>query len=90
MDSDTPVQSASKTIIALGDSLTLGYGLPDEESYPSQLTARLGKDGYDYSVQNAGISGDTTAGLLSRIDWTLEGANPALIILAIGSNDAFQ
>jgi acyl-CoA thioesterase I len=89
-DSDTSAQSASKTIIALGDSLTLGYGLPDEESYPSQLTARLRKDGYDYSVQNAGISGDTTAGLLSRIDWTLEGENPALIILAIGSNDAFQ
>jgi acyl-CoA thioesterase I len=81
---------SSKTIIALGDSLTLGYGLPDNQSYPAQLMQRLKSAGYDYTVQNAGVSGDTTAGLLSRLDWTLEGEKPTLIILSIGSNDAFQ
>ena len=88
--SDTPVHTGTETILALGDSLTAGYGLPIESSYPSQLETKLGSLGYNYRVQNAGISWDTTAGLLSRLDWTLEWDTPSLVILCIGANDAFQ
>lgn len=83
---DTP----APLILALGDSLTAGYGLPIAESYPSQLESRLTLEGYRYRVQNAGISGDTTAGVLGRLDWLLEGEIPELVILCIGANDAFQ
>jgi acyl-CoA thioesterase-1 len=79
-----------KVILALGDSLTAWYGLPATDSYPAQLQAELQVLGYSYEVRNAGISGDTTAWLLSRLDWTLEWDAPALVILCIGANDAFQ
>ncbi len=95
-----PVASSSgKVILALGDSLTIGYGLPESDSYPSQLEKMLRGLGYNYRLQNAGVSGDTTAGLLARLDWVLDGANPpdkggwggfVLAILCIGANDAFQ
>ncbi len=95
----TPLATNSWIILALGDSLTAGYGLPESENYPTQLSSVLQRDGYYYSVQNAGVSGDTTAGLLSRLDWILEGDTTsektstgsfALAILCIGANDAFQ
>jgi acyl-CoA thioesterase I len=79
-----------KTILALGDSLTAGYGLPMSDAYPSQLEARLREKWYNYRLINAGISWDTTAGLLSRLDWALEWDAPSLVILCIGANDAFQ
>ncbi len=82
--------SSSGVILALGDSLTIGYGLPETESYPAQLEKRLQSKWYAYTVQNAGVSWDTSAGLLSRIDWILEGETPILAILCIGSNDVFQ
>ncbi|MBP9780221.1 arylesterase [Candidatus Gracilibacteria bacterium] len=81
---------AEKVILALGDSLTAGYGLPINESYPSQLESKLKENGYIYRVQNAGVSRDTSAGLLARMDWILEGELPELAILCIGANDAFQ
>ncbi len=83
-------EKTQKTILALGDSLTAGYGLPITESYPSQLEARLREKWYNYKLINAGISWDTTAGLLSRLDWALEWDAPSLVILCIGANDAFQ
>ena len=83
-------KSSSWVILAIGDSLTIGYGLPEAESYPAQLEKRLQEKWYDYTVQNAGISWDTSAGLLSRIDWMIEGETPRLVILCIGANDAFQ
>ena len=90
----TPVvpqsEKASKTILTLGDSLTAWYGLSVADSYPSQLEVRLRENGYDYKLINAGISWDTTAGLLSRLDWALEWEAPSLVILCIGANDAFQ
>lgn len=86
----SPSLQPTKTILAVGDSLTAGYGLPVSDSYPSQLETRLREMGYRYSVQNAGVSGDTSAGLLSRMDWLLEWDAPALAILCIGGNDAFQ
>ena len=56
-----PIVQTEKTIIAIGDSLTAGYGLPISDAYPSQLEEKLRKDGYKYRLVNAGISGDTTA-----------------------------
>jgi acyl-CoA thioesterase I len=81
-----------RTILALGDSLTAGYQLPPEESYTAQLEELLKEGKYQYRVQNAGVSGDTTAQLLARLDWTLgdTASPPALAIVEIGANDAFQ
>jgi acyl-CoA thioesterase-1 len=93
--SDAPVippweSKTEQTILALGDSLTAGYGLSVTDSYPSQLEAKLREKWYNYSIQNGWVSGDTSAGLLSRMDWLLEWDVPALAILCIGANDAFQ
>lgn len=82
--------TSSNTIIAIGDSLTIGLGLPIEDNYPSQLERSLRGLGYNYTIANAGISGDTSAWLLSRIDWVLDGVSPDFVILCIGANDAFQ
>jgi len=93
-DTNIPTQkpntSTSGIILALGDSLTIGYWLPEAESYPAQLEKRLKDMWYNYTVQNAGISWDTSAGLLSRIDWIIADETPVLAILCIGANDAFQ
>ena len=77
-------------ILALWDSLTAGYGLPESDSYPSQLERRLNEKSYNYRIINAWISGDTSAWLLSRLDWVLDGNRLDLVILCIGANDAFQ
>lgn len=82
--------SSVRIVLAMGDSLTAGYQLPPESSYPSQLEAMLLKKGYAYSVSNAGVSGDTSAGLLSRTDWLLQDPLPNLAIVCIGANDGLQ
>lgn len=91
-DTQAPIveQKNQATILALGDSLTAGYGLQIMDSYPSQLETKLKEKWYNYKLINAGISGDTTAWLLSRLDWALEWDTPSLVILCIGANDAFQ
>jgi acyl-CoA thioesterase-1 len=76
-------------IVALGDSLTAGYGLSLHESYPSLLQEQLERDGFDYEVVNAGVSGDTTAGGLQRLDWALEG-DVHFVILELGANDILR
>ncbi|PLY03269.1 MAG: arylesterase [Desulfuromonas sp.] len=76
-------------IVALGDSLTAGYGLANAEALPAQLEAALQKRGHNVRVINAGVSGDTSAGGLRRLDWTLAD-NPDLVLLALGSNDALR
>lgn len=76
-------------IIAFGDSLTAGYGLPVEQSYPSLLENKLDQDGLKYEVVNAGVSGDTSAGGLARIDWALEG-DVRIVILELGANDILR
>lgn len=78
-----------KVITAFGDSLTAGYNLPIEQSYPSLLESKLISEGYDYRVINSGSSGETSAGALSRVDWVLN-TNPDIVILTIGANDAFR
>ena len=76
-------------IVILGDSLTAGLGLPVEQSYPSLLQQRLNKEGLNFEVVNAGVSGDTSAGGLSRLDWALEG-NVRVLLVALGGNDGLR
>jgi acyl-CoA thioesterase-1 len=76
-------------IVVLGDSLTAGLGLPIEEAYPSLLQKWVDDDGLRYEVVNAGVSGDTSAGGLSRLDWALEG-DVKFLIVALGGNDALR
>jgi acyl-CoA thioesterase-1 len=77
------------TIVAFGDSLTAGLGVPSEDAYPSALERRLRKEGYAYRVVNAGVSGETTAGGLRRVDWVLK-STPHLVILELGANDGLR
>jgi acyl-CoA thioesterase-1 len=86
--SATPERSLPK-IVAFGDSLTAGLGLTAAESYPSLLQKMLEADGYQYEVVNAGVSGDTTAGGLRRLDWAMEG-DVRFLILALGANDLLR
>ena len=76
-------------IVVLGDSLTAGLGLPIEDAYPAVLQRRLDALGLKYQVINGGISGDTSAGGLARIDWALEG-DVRIIVVALGGNDALR
>jgi len=76
-------------VVALGDSLTAGLGVTADEAFPARLQARLRAEGYDYRVVNAGVSGDTTAGGLRRVDWALR-AHPDVVIVALGANDGLR
>jgi len=77
------------TIVAFGDSLTAGYGLVDNQSFPAQLEAALKACGKDVSVVNAGVSGDTSNAALQRLDWSLP-ENAEALIVELGGNDALQ
>jgi acyl-CoA thioesterase-1 len=76
-------------IVALGDSLTAGLGLSPGDAYPALLQQRVQAEGLDFEVVNAGVSGDTSAGGLSRLDWALEG-DVRVLIVALGGNDALR
>ena len=76
-------------IVILGDSLTAGLGLAPEEAYPALLQKRLDAGGLKYEVVNAGVSGDTSAGGLRRIDWVLDG-DVKVLVVALGGNDALR
>jgi len=82
--SDSP-----QKILFLGDSLTAGFGLSKTEAFPQKIQEKLDAGGYDYQVVNAGISGDTSAGGLRRIDWLLR-QKPAILFLALGANDGLR
>lgn len=77
------------TIAALGDSLTQGYGLPQEDGFVPQLQKWLQAEGADVVLINAGVSGDTTAGGAARVDWTLTPEVGAMIV-ALGGNDLLR
>ncbi len=83
----TTAQAQPQTLVALGDSLTQGYGLSVEEGFVPQLQAWLDEKGVDVTVINAGVSGDTTAGGLARVGWTLGGGDVDAMIVALGGND---
>lgn len=76
-------------IVAFGNSLTAGLGVPPEETYPAHLQRWLNDAGYPFRVVNAGVSGDTTAGGLRRVDWVLR-SDPSLVILELGGNDGLR
>jgi acyl-CoA thioesterase-1 len=82
--------AARPAIVAFGDSLTAGFGIDLEEAYPAVLQEILDQNGYQYEVVNAGVSGDTSAGGVRRLDWVLEGRNVELLILALGANDGLR
>ena len=78
-----------RTVVVLGDSLAAGYGLDPEESYPALLQGMAMRAGLEVSVINAGVSGDTTAGGLRRLDWLLK--RPVdVLVLALGGNDGLR
>jgi len=76
-------------IVALGDSLTAGYGLPQAQSFPAQLEAALKARGQNVRVVNAGVSGDTASAALKRLDWALPD-DASAVIVELGANDALQ
>ncbi len=84
--SSTPLWAEEITIAALGDSLTAGYGLPQADGFVPTLQEWLEEQGADVTIMNAGVSGDTTAGGLSRVGWTLSPDVDAMIV-ALGGND---
>lgn len=81
--------AAERVLVILGDSLTAGLGVARDEAFPALLEARLRRDGFAYRVVNAGVSGDTTAGGLRRVDWVLR-ARPDLVVVALGANDGLR
>jgi acyl-CoA thioesterase-1 len=76
-------------VVALGDSLTAGLGLPPEQAWPALVQRRIDEAGLDVEVVNAGVSGDTTAGGLRRLDWALDG-DVRVLVLELGANDGLR
>src|SRR5215211_9469350 len=76
-------------IVAFGDSLTIGLGLLEQEAYPALLQKKIDEAGYQFEVVNAGVSGDTSAGALRRLDWALQG-DVKILIIALGANDGLR
>lgn len=76
-------------IVVLGDSLTAGLGLLDTQSFPSLLQQKIDADGFEFEVVNGGVSGDTSAGGLRRLDWVLQ-EDVRLLIVALGANDGLR
>jgi acyl-CoA thioesterase-1 len=76
-------------IVAFGNSLTAGLGVSQDQAYPAVLQRRLDQEGYAYRVINAGVSGDTTAGGLRRLNWVLKN-RPSIVIVELGANDGLR
>jgi acyl-CoA thioesterase-1 len=83
-------QTSRKTIVAVGDSLTAGLGVDESTAYPALLQRKLAGDGYPFNVVNAGVSGETSSGTLSRIKWVISALKPDIIILETGANDGLR
>lgn len=87
-DQQTPA-STQKTILFFGNSLTAGYGIEQDDAFSGLTQARIDSLGLNYRVINGGLSGETTAGGLSRLDWFLED-EPAIFVLELGGNDGLR
>lgn len=92
---DRPLADAasdSVVVVFFGDSLTAGYGLanPDDAAYPALVGAQIAEAGVPVRAVNAGVSGETSAGGLGRIDWTLRQTTPDVFVLALGANDGLR
>jgi acyl-CoA thioesterase-1 len=85
----TATTSARPRIVFLGDSLTAGLGLERAQSVPALIQARLDERGYGYEVVNAGVSGDTSAGGVRRLDWSLAG-DVRVLVIELGANDGLR
>lgn len=83
------VSEAHPRVVVLGDSLTAGLGLSLKDAYPTRLQERFNDEGLQYTIVNAGVSGDTSAGGLSRLDWALDG-DVRVLIVALGGNDGLR
>lgn len=81
--------SAPLKIVAFGDSLTAGYGLPAQEAFPAKLQVALKARGHNVEIENAGVSGDTASGGLSRLDWSIPDGTDAVIV-ELGANDMLR
>jgi acyl-CoA thioesterase-1 len=84
-----PDEDARPRIVALGDSLTAGLGLLEAQAYPALLQQKIDQEGYSFAVVNAGVSGDTSAAGLARLDWALDG-NVKVLIVELGANDGLR
>jgi acyl-CoA thioesterase-1 len=85
-----PDESGRPKIVVLGDSLTAGYGLLEQQAYPALLQERLNEEGYGWDVVNAGISGDTSAAGLQRLDWAMGEGDVRILIVELGANDGLR
>ena len=81
---------AARNILVFGDSLSAGYGIPQDAAWPSLLAKRLKQERLDYSVANASISGETTSGGRTRLAAALEKSEPAVVVIALGANDGLR
>ena len=88
-DARDATPAARPRVVFLGDSLTAGYGLAKEQSVPALIQRRIDEGGYEYEVVNQGVSGDTSAGGVSRLDWSLEG-DVKVLVLELGGNDGLR
>lgn len=89
---EVPAQRASVDdgiIVAMGDSLTAGLGVPEAQAYPARLERKLRADGYPFQVINAGVSGETSSGARTRTEWMLT-LKPDIVILETGANDGLR
>lgn len=84
-----PASARTIRLVALGDSLSAGYQLPSKDAFPVVLEAALRAKGHDVSIENAGVSGDTTTGGLDRLDWSVPDGTDG-VILELGANDALR
>jgi acyl-CoA thioesterase-1 len=87
--SDGETSDDNGIIVAVGDSLTEGLGVAEESAYPALLEEKLQAQGYRYRVVNAGVSGETSSGTLSRLKWVLR-LKPDIVILVTGANDGLR
>lgn len=81
--------AARPRVVVLGDSIAAGYGLRREESFPARLQERIDREGLRFEVVNAGVSGDTSAGGLRRLDWALDG-DVRVVVVELGGNDGLR
>jgi acyl-CoA thioesterase-1 len=90
VETQPPAPVYAGRIVAVGDSLTAGLGVAEDQAYPAQLARRLHAEGYNYQVINAGVSGETSSGALSRIEWVISSLRPDIVILETGANDGLR
>jgi acyl-CoA thioesterase I len=85
-----PTAQAAKTILVFGDSLSAGYGIRQDDAWPTLLAQRLKQQRLDYNVVNASISGETSSGGRARLPAALDKHSPAIVIIALGANDGLR